>query len=79
MTPVLLLIDSPLGRPAALYVSAGPSTSAKAAAVATLMPLAASTFARGGSDPTRVGASLTAVIVIGTIALDVPPRPSLIV
>jgi hypothetical protein len=61
----------------ALYVSAGPSTSAKAAAVATPMPLAIDIHGRERSNPHR--RIDRAVIVIGTIALDVPPRPSLIV
>ena len=40
------------------------------------MPLAASTLALDGNEPTGVGASLTAAIVTVTVAVAVPPWPS---
>ena len=53
--------------------------SLKPLAVATEMPVAASTLVCGGSVPTGTGGSLTAGTVTVTRAVDVPPCPSLIV
>ena len=77
MTPVAGSMLRPGGRPVALKLSGSLSTSEK------LLPsgtdtIAASAFTCGASA-VATGASLSGVMVTVTVAVDVPPLPSLIV
>ena len=76
ITPVAGSIVSPAGRPAAVKVKAPPSMSAKLPAVGIEMPWP-SLADWSAIGVATTGASLTAPTVIVTVAVSVPPWPSL--